>query len=95
MDARVGYGHVYLISDGTFTKVGYSTNPHARVKQLQTAHPNPLKIVALFEAERDMEVLLHEELEAYHVRGEWYRLDEDAHTRIHRIMEEMLLEVET
>lgn len=88
----MGYGHVYLISDGTYTKVGFSVDPYARLAQLQTAHPKTLELVAAFEAERYMEAVLHEELEAFHVRGEWYHLDEDAHMKVARILAEHLEE---
>ena len=90
MGIRVGYGHVYLITDGTYTKVGYSVDPVNRLAQLQTAHPKVLELVGAFEVERHMETVLHEELEAYHVRGEWYALNEDAHFRIMRLLQEHL-----
>lgn len=92
MSIRVGFGHVYLISDGEYTKVGFSTDPEKRLKQLQTAHPKKLKLVGLFEADREVETLLHEELTDHHVRGEWYDLGEAQYFTVLRVLEELGLE---
>lgn len=65
---------VYLISDGKYTKIGYSNNPYARLTALQTANPQELKIVALFPVAsgKALEQLIHSQLESHKVSGEWF-----------------------
>lgn len=90
---RVGFDHIYLISDGVYTKVGYSNNPVARLRTLQTARPDVrLRLLTAVEADKEVEVLLHEELEPYHHAGEWYLLDEAGFYVVSRFFAEMELD---
>ncbi|MBL1208275.1 GIY-YIG nuclease family protein [Geminocystis sp. GBBB08] len=40
---------IYLISDGEKYKIGISKHPDKRLKQLQTGHPQTLKLIKTFD----------------------------------------------
>lgn len=69
---------LYLITDGNALKIGISDHPSKRLKQLQTGHPKPLKLLFSIETEkaRSIEAHLHKILShsrSYHAR-EWFVL---------------------
>lgn len=43
---------IYAIGDGNKVKIGYSKNPQKRLKQLQTGHPNKLKLLHTWEGDK-------------------------------------------
>lgn len=60
-------------------KVGFSKNPEARLKQLQTGNPVPLKLIMKIKCNdenhaRNLEKSLHEMLSTQSVYLEWYKL---------------------
>lgn len=58
----------------SFVKIGYSdVCPWARVEMLAVGCPLPLEIIGILTGSRDLERLLHDQFDAYHVRGEWFR----------------------
>ena len=63
-------GWVYLITDGTYTKIGITKNDvNTRNKQHQTGNPNPIRTVYTFRS-RDMykdETYLHRKYKDKHV----------------------------
>ena len=68
---------VYLIRCRGYFKVGVSMNPHERLKHLQTSNPLELKLYRVMTCGREsiarqMERAIHEELDEYRVRGEWF-----------------------
>jgi len=67
---------VYFISDGTYTKIGKSNNPHSRIKDLQTSNPNELKFVYIFDCKDYWEKKLHTLLKHYNckAKNEWFDL---------------------
>lgn len=65
-------GYVYLISDGTAYKVGYSTNPWARVPELQTGNPRKLSLVSIFKGTVEDERALHIKYSADNILQEWF-----------------------
>lgn len=67
---------VYFISDGTYTKIGKSNNPHSRIKDLQTSNPNELKFVYIFDCKDYWEKKLHILLKHYNckAKNEWFDL---------------------
>lgn len=83
---------VYFITNGTHHKIGISNDPEKRLRQLQTGSSETLSLDGMIEADDDFESLLHEELSDWHVRGEWFLLDEDARMRIFRLCAEYDLE---
>jgi hypothetical protein len=67
---------VYIISDGTFTKIGWSKDPQKRLRQLQTGNSLRLKLLKIYEVPRIKERYLHKALFRYKVRhnGEWFNI---------------------
>ena len=65
---------VYIISDDTNTKIGWSKNPHKRLKQLQTGNSHKLRLVKVYDVPRIKERYLHKALIRFKTRhnGEWF-----------------------
>jgi hypothetical protein len=65
---------VYIISDGSRVKIGWSRNPEKRLKQLQTGNPSKLKLLKVYDVLRVKERYLHKSLMLYKTRhnGEWF-----------------------
>lgn len=76
-------GYVYLIievNDGgglTFGKVGYSTNPRARVAELQTGNPRKLRLHLAKPGTLLDEAELHAKYAHLNVLQEWFRLTKE------------------
>ena len=66
-------GYVYLITDQTAYKVGYSTNPEARVPELQTGNPRPLELLAYFPGTVEDERLTQQQFIDHNILQEWFR----------------------
>jgi len=69
-------GYIYFVKPqgSSVVKIGFSTDPDKRLRSLQLMNHTPLKIVAKIKATQRDEQWLHQELKAYRVRGEWFRL---------------------
>lgn len=67
---------VYIITDGTNTKIGWSKNPQKRLGQLQTGNSNKLKILKIYDVPRVKERFLHKALFRFKIRhnGEWFKI---------------------
>ena len=68
---------LYLISDGEYLKIGISSTPRKRLKQIQTSNARELRIVKAWEVgnrktTESWETYIHARMAAYHVRGEWF-----------------------
>ena len=70
----------YLISDGTYVKIGKSDNIQQRFGSIQTHHPLPLMVVLI--VDRDVERELHQRFSKYKKRGEWYLLSQEIYNFI-------------
>jgi hypothetical protein len=68
-------GYIYLVSDGTNVKVGFSINPATRMNNLQTAHSKRLTLLAEIKANLFEEQKFHRENRHLAVSGEWYPLE--------------------
>jgi hypothetical protein len=66
-------GYVYCISDGEYVKIGYSTNPQARVAELQTGNARPLRLVYYFAGTEQDEADMHQKYIEQNVLQEWFR----------------------
>lgn len=80
---------LYLIHDGTYTKIGITDNWRKRLHTIQTGNPHDLLTRALFnydsipdQAVKDLEKRLHTQLRNFHRRGEWFLLPEEIIDRI-------------
>ena len=56
-------------------KIGVSADPKARLKELQTGNPFPLKIAATIPGHFATEKELHNIFERFRMEGEWFRYD--------------------
>lgn len=69
---------VYFIEAGEHLKIGVAKNPHKRIRDLQVANPEPLRLVAVMSpSEHDavtMERHIHFVLSQYRVGGEWFKV---------------------
>lgn len=65
-------GWVYLITDGSAVKVGYSATPDVRQMTLQTGNPRPLRVLCLWPGTRVLERSLQTLLEPTRLKGEWF-----------------------
>jgi hypothetical protein len=81
--ARKSYpSNLYLLGCHNFYKIGIADNVQKRLCQLQIGNPYPIELLATLSAKRyeceDIETALHDGLieRGYHVRGEWFELDE-------------------
>ena len=65
---------VYLIRLGETEKykIGFSKNAGARVAELQTASPDPLRLLRVVKGSKADEKALHAALHTFAVRGEWF-----------------------
>ncbi len=73
------WGYVYLIgSDRDRFKVGFAADPAKRLAQLQTAHPEPLRILAAVPGTMDDEAYWHRFFASAQTQGEWFDTTGDA-----------------
>jgi hypothetical protein len=70
-------GYVYWVGpqDRGPVKIGWARNPHKRVSELQTGHPEELVVLALIPGSRSNERNIHRELASSRIRGEWFDRD--------------------
>jgi len=61
----------YLIYDGRYYKIGQSTNPLERLKNLRTANP-AVKLIAF--GEGSTESIFHNRYKNKRINGEWFKL---------------------
>jgi hypothetical protein len=72
---------VYLISNGTNYKIGIAKDVKSRLSNLQTGNDVELVLKSTIQTKDKAEALalekqLHEKYADYHVRGEWFSLQE-------------------
>lgn len=67
---------IYLITDGKYLKVGYTTNIKSRMKQYAT-HTNNFRLLSYKEGGTADEEFLHKLLNKYLVRDEWFEYSDD------------------
>lgn len=66
---------VYVIADESgLAKIGRGADPWERLKNMQTATPQKLALLALIEGGAEVEQTLHARFASSRVRGEWFRL---------------------
>jgi len=72
---------VYLITDGTYTKIGKADGGlegvNKRLQSLQTGNPKNLSLKKAFKGSYELESLLHKSLSNYRINGEWFKFDFD------------------
>ena len=71
--SRAGKGFVYVVSgEGGLLKIGWSSNPERRLKELQVASPHSLKFLKTWPGSMEEEKALHRLLMDHRVHGEWF-----------------------
>ncbi len=79
-----------MIDEGKkYMKIGMSNNVKERLKTVQTGCPYPLYILRIYETINDsyIEAKLHRSLYDLHVRGEWFKYNEDAIDTLDELLE--------
>ena len=64
---------VYFVQSGPYVKIGYSSNPIARIGTLQGGNPEPLTTLFFMAGNMETERELHTAFSDYHHSGEWFR----------------------
>lgn len=76
----LGSSYIYLIGpEGGPLKIGISTQPEIRAKQLQTAHPRRVAVFGYWQHPnaRTVEAEAHRLLAAWRLSGEWFEIDQN------------------
>jgi len=72
---------LYVIKAGEFYKVGISVNHEKRIETLSAGNPEPTYIKLLYvlpsEDSETIEKRIHEKLQDYSIRGEWFRSSDE------------------
>jgi hypothetical protein len=69
-------GFVYLLTDGEFQKIGYTSNIDSRLSALQTGNARPITVLASFPSAfpaKD-EKAIHLKMKPYRVNREWFSI---------------------
>ena len=64
---------VYLIEMPGGYKIGFSRSVVRRVRTFNTAHPFPVRVVAVAPGGREVERALHSQFDHYRIAREWFR----------------------
>ncbi len=67
-------GYVYFLrseNEGEI-KIGYAVDVEKRVKQLQTGHPQKLKVMATLKGDMELEKDIHDKFYKHRLNGEWF-----------------------
>lgn len=77
---------VYFIQSerGGPVKIGMSKDPQKRLEQIQTNHPDRLRLLAVERGGKKEEAKLHERFGALRLKGEWFRPGPDLMRYIYR-----------
>lgn len=85
-EPEVPHSDLYFIaSESGPIKIGISVNVEKRLKQLQTSHPYPLKVLAVVKAAGMQEFAYHERFAAHRLHGEWFARHPDILAEINRL----------
>lgn len=79
--------YLYFIACGDAVKVGVSSDPENRMKELRAGAPGPLRIVAKFEQRGRDEGALHKRIAHLRLYGEWFRHTEEVDALIRELSE--------
>ena len=68
---------IYIITDGTNYKIGYSGLPTSRLKWLQTGNSARLALIHIMKGGRRLESILHERYASKRLVSEWFALTQE------------------
>jgi hypothetical protein len=64
---------VYILQAGSFLKIGFTTKTvDARIGELQTGCPYPIRVLAVIRGSQKLESELHRRFAAHRAEGEWF-----------------------
>lgn len=64
--------NIYMVKCGNYVKIGKAKDVQKRLSQLQIGSPQKLELIGSTFVDEAMEFYLHNKLEKYRVRGEWF-----------------------
>lgn len=73
---------IYFIEHAGRIKIGTSANPKSRIAGLGSHYQEPLVFLGCVPGDRSIEKLLHTELAAHRLRGEWFTANDEVRRRI-------------
>lgn len=88
MDAALAARHgtsVYFAASGSRIKIGWSARVTARLAQLQTGNPDPVRLLATTPGGRALERRLHERFADARLAGEWFEATPELTTYIEQL----------
>ncbi len=79
-DPNLLRGFVYIVKCDKYYKIGYTKRLGSRITQLRVGNPFPIELIHNVEVAdaENLEGLLHEAVEKYLYRGEWFILPKKA-----------------
>tara|TARA_Y100000361_G_C11161446_1_gene347661 strand:- start:6437 stop:6835 length:399 start_codon:yes stop_codon:yes gene_type:complete len=70
--------YVYMITDGSYIKIGKANDIDRRIRELQTGNPKKLEILHVFECDEGeantLEKQIHSDFACLRVHGEWFSM---------------------
>lgn len=76
--SRQGFVYFIACSETLRVKIGFtSSDPHERMRTLQTGSPTKLIMVACHRGDESLERDLHEQYAEHRLHGEWFNMCED------------------
>lgn len=65
------YSHIHQA-----VKIGYASDLDSRLSTIQISTPEKLSLMFTFEGGKELEEYLHQRLNQFHIRGEWFAYNE-------------------
>ncbi len=84
---KLGYVYIFQISNDGPIKIGFSEFPEGRLSTLQQNMPYELFMVHYEDSDMRIELLTHNKLSPYKLRGEWYENNDNMRQYIEYIKE--------
>jgi hypothetical protein len=67
-------GYVYFVRIGASVKIGFATDVSGRMRNIQTASPDPIHLIKVVRGTREIERGFHQRFARYQMTGEWFAL---------------------
>jgi hypothetical protein len=67
------FNYVYLIGDGEYVKIGFSSDVLGRLTTLQSGYPKKLQLLSFVRGDRSIEKNIHRLLLKHRCEREWFR----------------------
>lgn len=80
-----GFVYIARVANSRFVKIGYAKDVERRMRELQTAHAQPIKAIVIFPGDKATEGILHHRFRDQRAKGEWFRLCDELRIFIRRM----------